>query len=85
MRRLRKGVSGIKTKWGDIARNIPMEELGIRQSVGDFIADLVVICLYPNFLEANYVVVGPRERTSNRSYAFMAVFGNVLQTPGKCD
>jgi hypothetical protein len=59
-----------------------MEEFGIRQSVGDFVADLVVICLYPNFLEGDDIVVGPRERTSNCRYAFTTIFRNVLQAPG---
>lgn len=58
-----------------------MEEFGIRQSVTDFVADIVIICLYPKFLESDDIVVGPRERASNCRYAFMAVFRNVLQAP----
>lgn len=58
-----------------------MEELGMRQSVADFIADFIVVCLYPDFLEGDDIVVGPRERSSNRRYALMAVFRNVLQAP----
>jgi len=62
-------------------KDVPMEEFGIRQSVTDFVADLVIICLYPKFLESDDVVVRPRERASNCRYAFMAVFRNVLQAP----
>lgn len=59
-----------------------MEELGIRQPMTDFVADMIVICLYPNFLEGNDIVIGPRERASNCCYALMAILRNVLQAPG---
>lgn len=59
-----------------------MEEFGIRQSVEDFVANLIVIRLYPDFLEGNDIVIGPRERASDCRYALMAIFRNVLQAPG---
>lgn len=59
-----------------------MEEFGIRQSVADFVADLIVICLDPNFLESDDIVIGPRECAGNCRNALMAIFRNVLQAPG---
>lgn len=59
-----------------------MEEFGIRQSMADFVADLIVVCLDPYFLHSDDIVIGPRERASNCRHALMAILGNVLQAPG---
>lgn len=59
-----------------------MEEFGVGQSVTDFVADLVVIRLYPKFLEGDDIVVRPRERVGDSRYALTAVLGDILQAPG---
>ena len=80
----KKGVSGRKSHGvGGNVKNIPMEEFGARQSVTDLVTDMFVVCLYPNFLEGDDVVVRPSERARDCGYALMAIFRNVLQAPGR--
>jgi hypothetical protein len=59
-----------------------MKKFGVGQTVRDLVSNLIVICLDPNFLKSNDIVVGPGESAGNGGNAFVAILGNVFQAPG---
>lgn len=60
---------------------IPMEKLCVWQARDDSIPNFTVICLDPDFLECNNVVVRASERTSYCGNSFVPVFRDIFQAP----